>query len=75
MSFPSTQEFIELNKLSKNNLIDLYVLKGDEEEVTRDPNLKSWEIVSVSSTWIEIDLIFHEPLLVSQGSEYDKLVI
>ena len=56
MLFPSKEEFIELNKLSKNKLIDLYVLNGDEETI--DENLKGWDIVSVSSTWIEIDLIF-----------------
>ena len=56
MLFPSKEEFTELNKLSKNKLIDLYVLNGDEETI--DENLKGWDIVSVSSTWIEIDLIF-----------------
>ena len=56
MSFPSKEEFIELNKSSKNKLLDLYVLNGDEG--IRDTNLRDWNIFSVSSTWIEIDLIF-----------------
>ena len=56
MSFPSKEEFVELNKSSKNKLLDLYVLNGDEG--IRDTNLRDWNIFSVSSTWIEIDLIF-----------------
>ena len=32
------------------------MLNGDEETI--DPNLKGWDIVSVSSKLIEIDLVF-----------------
>ena len=49
------------------------MFKGEEEKV--DANLKSWEIVSVSSKLIEIDLTFVKPLQVSAGSESDKLIV
>ena len=73
MSFPSLEDLIELNKQSKNKLIELFMLKGDEETI--DTNLKGWDIVSVSSKLIEIDLTFDQPLQVSQGSESDKLIV
>ena len=78
MSFPSTDEFIALNKESGNKLIDLMVISSDEddaEKVEPSPNLSSWEIVSVSSSLIEIKLTFEKPLEVSQGTERDKLVV
>ena len=65
MSFPSTDEFIALNKESGNKLIDLMVISSDEddaEKVEPSPNLSSWEIVSVSSSLIEIKLTFEKPL-------------
>ena len=55
------------------NLIDIVMFKGEEEEL--DQNLGSWEIVSVSDTLIEIDLHFEEPLLVSQGDQYEQLIV
>ena len=54
-------------------LIDLAVYKGDED--IKDENLKSWEIVSVNPTLIEIDLTFYKPLYVSQGYESDRLIV
>ena len=65
MRFPDLQTLIDLNKSSNNKLIDLIVLKGDYDEP--DENLKSWEIISVSSQLIEIDMEFEKPLYVSQG--------
>ena len=38
-------------------------------------NLLDWKLVSVSSTKIEIDLDFKDPLKVSQGEQPDKLFI
>ena len=73
MRFPDQQTLINLNKSSNNKLIDLIVLKGDSDEL--DENLKSWEIISVSSQLIEIDLEFEEPLYVSQGYNRDRLVV
>ena len=73
MRFPDLQTLIDLNKSSNNKLIDLIVLKGDYDEL--DENLKSWEIISVSSQLIEIDLVFEEPLYVSQGYKRDRLVV
>ena len=55
------------------NLIDIVMFKGEEEEL--DQNLGSWEIVSVSDTLIEIDLHFEEPLQVSQGDQYEQLIV
>ena len=49
------------------------MIKDDEESI--DENLKSWKIVSVSPTLIEIDLVFEKPLQVSQGDGYDKFII
>ena len=46
--------------------------KGDE--LIEDENLLSWEIVSVSSTLIEIDLEFENPVQVSQGDNNDRLI-
>ena len=65
MRFPDLQTLIDLNKSNNNKLIDLIVLKGDYDEP--DENLKSWEIISVSSQLIEIDMEFEKPLYVSQG--------
>ena len=73
MRFPDLQTLIDLNKSSNNKHIDLIVLKGDYDEP--DENLKSWEIISVSSQLIEIDLVFEEPLYVSQGYKRDRLVV
>ena len=46
MSFPSTEEFIEIDREADNKLIDLVILKGEED--VEDENLRSWTIVSVS---------------------------
>lgn len=73
MRFPDLQTLIDLNKSSNNKLIDLIVLKGDYDEP--DENLKSWEIISVSSQLIEIDMEFEKPLYVSQGFKRDRLVV
>ena len=73
ISFPSKEEFVDINHKSNNELIDLVVYKGDEELL--NDNLIGWEIVSVSSKLIEIDLNFEKPLLVSHGEAYDKLII
>ena len=73
MNFPSQDEFIELNKQSEDKLIEIFVLKGDEE--IQDDNFESWEIVSVGSNLIEIDLFFVKPLYVSSGDQYDKLLV
>ena len=54
-------------------LTDLVVYKGDED--IEDENLKSWEIVSVNPTLIEIDLTFYKPLYVSQDYERDRLIV
>ena len=49
------------------------MMKSDEDEI--DDNLTSWEIVSVNEKLIEVDLNFRDPLLVSQGDAYDRLVV
>ena len=73
MSFPTKRNFVQLNSETNNSLIDLAILKGEEE--VPDDFLTSWEIVSVSATLIEIDLHFKDPLLVSQGDEYHRLFV
>ena len=45
------------------------VINGDTEGL--DSNLQSWEIVSVDSKLIEIDMLFARPLQVSQGEVRD----
>ena len=72
MIFPSEREFILLNEKSGNELIELIMLKGDED--VQDDNLKSWKIISVSPTLIEIDLEFENPVQVSQGDNNDRLI-
>ena len=72
MIFPSEREFILLNEKSGNELIELVMLKGDED--VQDDNLKSWKIISVSPTLIEIDLEFENPVQVSQGDNNDRLI-
>ena len=49
------------------------MISGDTEEV--DDNLTGWQLFSISSTKIEIDLEFEEPLEVSQGDSPDKLLL
>ena len=72
MMFPSEREFILLNEKSGNELIDLFIFRGDED--IQDDNLKSWKISSVSPTLIEIDLEFENPVQVSQGDKNDRLI-
>ena len=73
MSFPSKEEFIELNKKLGNKLLDLVMMKGEEEE--EDENLRSWQIISVDPKLIEVDLEFEKPIYVSQGEVADKLIV
>ena len=54
-------------------MIDLIMIDGDEDVI--DENLIDWKIASVSDKLIEIDLRFQEPLMVSQGENYDKLIV
>ena len=49
------------------------MLKGDSDE--QNENLEVWQIVSVSSELIEIDLNFVKPLEVSQGEAKDRLIV
>ena len=49
------------------------MISGETEEV--DDNLIGWQIVSISSTNIDIDLEFEEPLEVSQADNPDKLLV
>ena len=48
------------------------MIKGDED--VKDDNLRSWKIISVSPTLIEIDLEFENPVQVSQGDNNDRLI-
>ena len=47
MRFPNTEEFIDLYHQMNNELLELLVLKGDED--IEDENLLGWQIVSVGS--------------------------
>ena len=49
------------------------MFQGDQDEI--DYNLLGWKIVSVGKRLIEIDLIFEDPLDVSQGDAFDRLFI
>ena len=75
--FPSLIEFIEeinsQESAAETKLIDFVMMKSDEDEI--DDNLTGWEIVSVNEKLIEVDLNFRDPLLVSQGDAYDRLVV
>ena len=73
MSFPSLSDFIKQNEESGNKLIDLMMLKGEDEVL--DENLVSWQIISVGAKLIEIKLEFASPLSVSQGEVSDKLLV
>ena len=63
MVFPSEREFILLNEKSGNEMIDVYMFKGDEDVI--DDNLKSWKIISVTPKLIEIEVVFENPIQVS----------
>ena len=45
-----------------------------DEEVLSE-NLVSWNITSISGTGLEAQLSFNQPINVSQGYEYDMLLI
>ena len=49
------------------------MLNGDTKEI--DKNLRSWTVVSASSTRIDISLDFEKPILVSTGNLPDMLII
>ena len=49
------------------------MLNGDTEEI--DKNLRSWTVISASSTKIEIRLDFENPTNVSTGYSPDILII
>ena len=51
----------------------MIVFMGDEDKT--DENFTGWEIVSVTENLIELDLNFREPLQVSQGDAYDRLIV
>ena len=73
MQLPDKEEFIELNDSTNSHLVDIRMLKGDSNE--QNENLEGWQIVSVSSELIEIDLNFVKPLEVSQGEAKDRLIV
>ena len=73
MMLPGKSKLIELNEKSEKKMIDLFMIDGDEDVI--DENLTDWMIESVSEKLIEIDLKFQEPLMVSQGENYDKLIV
>ena len=63
MVFPSEREVNLLNEKSGNEMIDVYMFKGDEDVI--DDNLKSWKIISVTPKLIEIEVVFENPIQVS----------
>ena len=49
------------------------MINGDSKEI--DENLKSWTVISVSPTKIDISLEFSKPLSVSTGYSPDLLFV
>ena len=56
MEFPDTTTFIKANEESKNKLLDVMMLSGDNQEI--DGNLIDWKIMTVTSTSMTVDLEF-----------------
>ena len=73
MKFPDTDTFNKANVESKNKLLDVMMLSGDNEMI--DDNLKDWKLISVTSSEITVDVEYENPLLVSQGDIPDILVV
>ena len=72
MKFP--ENFASLiNERSSDKLIEIFMLNGDTKEI--DQNLRSWTVISTSSTKINISLDFEKPILVSAGTYPDLLII
>ena len=63
----------QINENASDKLLEITMINGDTKKV--DSNLKSWTVTKVSSTQIDINLIFEKPLLVSTGEFPDILLI
>ena len=74
ISLPDTSEFIEINELRDHELLNIKMLSGGEDGGF-DENLTSWNILSVSSTLISVDLEFQKPLEVSMDDQPDMIAI
>ena len=72
MKFPENFASM-INQSSPKKLLEVMMLKGDTNEI--DKNLRSWTVVSASSTRIDISLDFEKPILVSTGNLPDMLII
>ena len=64
---------INLSRRRNNKIIDIHLYSEYAEEV--DDNLEDWEVYDMTSTEIEIDLTFKDPLQVSSGWTRDQLVV
>lgn len=60
-------------RFSKKRFLDLHVISLEAERV--DENLADWKVVKVDTWWIEIELTFKDPLLISSGFEPDILIV
>ena len=78
MNFPNLNKFNELNKRRNlveihNELLNVKMISGDNENF--DANLKSWQLIEISSKLMKIQLEMYKPLIVSQGDMPDKIVV
>ena len=78
MNFPNLNKFNELNKRRNlveihNELLNVKMISGDNKNF--DANLKSWQLIEISSKLMKIQLEMYKPLIVSQGDMPDKIVV
>ena len=64
---------INLKRHKRDKIIDVHFYSEYAEDV--DDNLEDWEVKSMTSTEIEIDLKFKDPLQVSSGWTSDELLV
>ena len=73
MNFPNITDFIEKNNAKEKELLNVAMISGDDESI--DTNLVSWNISSITSRLITLELEFSTPLAVSSGEIPDRLAI
>ena len=64
---------INLKRHKRDKIIDVHFYSEYAEDV--DDNLEDWEVYDMTSTEIEIDLTFKDPLQVSSGWTRDSLLV
>ena len=74
MSFPDDlREKINASKNGKNAPLGVMMIGFDDKK--EDANLVDWFVNDVTATRIEINLVFSDPIEVSQGDGLDYLIV